>query len=219
MRKALTVVFLLLTAIGLFASTTLRIKADTIKGSSDLISLAGNVYIEKEGEMTVETEEAELSAVGNNWERFIATGETLAIFSNGTSRSLYLDYNMNSSSGVMRNEVYAEFVETDREGKIIINDADVLEFDLDSESYVGSSLPEDDPEFKPLFILYRDEMEITALQFEYYSGDSLMILTGRVLVIDHKNNRTIRASELIYNTDDDSFEGKAVEMEIILEDD
>jgi lipopolysaccharide export system protein LptA len=62
-------------------------------------------------------------------------------------------------------------------------------------------------------------MEITALQFEYYSGDSLMILTGRVLVIDHKNNRTIRASELIYNTDDDSFEGKSVEMEIILEDD
>ncbi len=219
MKRAILVLFLIVVSLAVFGSTTLRIRADNIKGSSELINLEGNVYIEREGDMTVVTEKAELSAVGNRWERFIATGVTNAIFSTGTADSLFLDYNMETSTGIMRHEVSAEFVETGREGKIIINDADSLEFDLNKESYLGTALPEDSPDFKPLFILYRDEMEITALRFEYYSEDSLMVLIGQVLVIDHKNNRTIRASELIYNTDDDSFEGKTVEMEIILEDD
>jgi len=40
-------------------------------------------------------------------------------------------------------------------------------------------------------------------------------LRGNVFVDDFKNSRKIWAAELIYDTNDDSFEGKDVEIELV----
>ncbi|ACR79565.1 MULTISPECIES: LptA/OstA family protein [Kosmotoga] len=210
------VVFLLLVSL-LIAAGTVKIRAKNIVGSKDQVYLTGDVYIEKEGEVSVETDEATLLAKKGNWNYIVAEGSTYALFSTGEATATFLEYNMDTSSGVMKGDVIASLKDDKGKQKLLVKNAAELDFNLDTEEFIGETLSKKDPAFKPVLIYYRDELEARALYFEYHGKKGIFYLKGDVYIVDKKNNRTITASELTYNTTNDTFEGKDVYLEIILE--
>jgi lipopolysaccharide export system protein LptA len=124
---------------------------------------------------------------------------------------------MDTSSGVMKGDVIASLKDDKGKQKLLVKNAAELDFNLDTEEFIGETLSKKDPAFKPVLIYHRDELEARALYFEYHGKKGIFYLKGDVYIVDKKNNRTITASELTYNTTNDTFEGKDVYLEIILE--
>jgi hypothetical protein len=212
----ITVLFLL--AVTTFSASILKISANSIISSSERTRLVGNVYIEKEEEFTVTTEEATLTMSNGEWRYLDTSGLTHIIFSTGEATGMRLNYDINTSEGTLEDNVVAK-INTEDDQEINIRRAKSIEFKLEEEYYKGNSLPKSHKDFSPIIIFYKGDMEARALFFEYFANEDRFHLKDDVFVLDKKNNREINASELWYNTQDDSFEGKNVELQITLEED
>ncbi|MFW6120521.1 MAG: hypothetical protein ACOC80_06425 [Petrotogales bacterium] len=219
MRKSIAVVLLLfLLTLSMFSARLLKISADNIESSSEKTKLTGNVYIEKEEEFTVETDEATLTSSNGEWRFLDTSGLTHIIFSTGEATGMKLNYDINSSEGALHKNVVAK-INTDDDQEILIRRAEKIEFKLEEDYYKGNSLPKSHKDFSPIIIFYKGDMEARALFFEYFANEDRFHLKDDVFVLDKKNNREINASELWYDTQDDSFEGSNVQLQITLEED
>lgn len=218
MKKVLLIVLISLMTIFTFAEKkTIHInnKPGKMILENDYIYMSEYVYIEKEGDYAITTEEATLMKTGDDFQRFLASGITHSVFSSGEATSMFLDFNLKNSTGVMREEVVAVFRDKKDNKPIHIENAEELEFDLDNEVYKGFVSESEDSTL--LKILYKGDMEIVARYFEYDSSASRIYLSGDVFVDDKKNERKINADELTYNTEDDTFEAINAVMEIVIE--
>ncbi|MFO7881077.1 MAG: hypothetical protein R6U52_00900 [Kosmotogaceae bacterium] len=219
MKKTVVIILaFFLLAVASFSARLLKISADNIVSSSERTKLTGNVYIEKEEEFTVVTDEATLTMSDGEWRYLDTSGLTHIIFSTGEATGMRLNYDINSSEGTLHDNVVAN-ITTEDEQNIIIRRAEKIEFKLEEEYYKGNSLPKSHKDFSPIIILYKGDMEARALFFEYFANEDKFHLKDDVFVLDKKNNREIDASELWYNTQDDSFEGNNVQLQITLEED
>jgi len=210
----LIVIFLTATV---FASTV-RIKGDTVLGSlqKEVFTFIGNVFINKDGDIYVETPLATATKGATDWESFVTEGETFVRFQTGEATALSLDYNLENSTGTLFGNVEAVIYSKEEDGKdIFIYETEILNFDQKTEYYEGFA--EETAEATPelIFINYKGELNVDTLYFEYFGDTGLLNLKGNVFVDDFKNSRKIWASDLIYDTTDDSFEGKNVEIELV----
>jgi lipopolysaccharide export system protein LptA len=98
---------------------------------------------------------------------------------------------------------------------IYIYKTDVLKFDQKNEYYEGFAKETADATPELIFIDYKGDLKVDTLYFEYHGETGMLNLKGNVFVNDEKNRRKIWASELLYNTQDDSFKGLNVEIELV----
>ena len=210
----LIVIFLTAT---IFASTV-RIKGDTVLGSlkKEVFTFIGNVLINKDGDIYVETPLATATKGATDWESFVTEGETFVRFQTGEATALSLDYSLENSTGTLFENVEAVIYSKEEDGKdIFIYETETLNFDQKTEYYEGFAEETAEATPKPIFINYKGDLNVDTLYFEYFGDTGLLNLKGNVFVDDFKNSRKIWASELIYDTTDDSFEGKNVEIELV----
>ncbi len=210
----LILIFLTVT---IFASTV-RIKGDTVLGSlkKEVFTFIGNVLINKDGDIYVETPLATATKGATDWESFVTEGETFVRFQTGEATALSLDYSLENSTGTLFENVEAVIYSKEEDGKdIFIYETETLNFDQKTEYYEGFAEETAEATPKPIFINYKGDLNVDTLYFEYFGDTGLLNLKGNVFVDDFKNSRKIWASELIYDTTDDSFEGKNVEIELV----
>ena len=210
----LIVIFLTATV---FASTV-RIKGDTVLGSlkKEVFTFIGNVLINKDGDIYVETPLATATKGATDWESFVTEGEPFVRFQTGEATALSLDYSLENSTGTLFENVEAVIYSKEEDGKdIFIYETETLNFDQKTEYYEGFAEETAEATPKPIFINYKGDLNVDTLYFEYFGDTGLLNLKGNVFVDDFKNSRKIWASELIYDTTDDSFEGKNVEIELV----
>lgn len=220
MRRKLSI-FLIVTlvfAVILIAQSTVRIKANELLATErqEVFTFKGNVMINKDGDIYVETPLATVTKGATDWQSFITEGETFVIFQTGEATTLSLDYNLDSSTGLMK-DVPVAMIYSKEEGQkdIYIYKTDVLKFDQKNEYYEGFAKETADATPELIFIDYKGDLKVDTLYFEYYGETGMLNLKGNVFVNDEKNRRKIWASELLYNTQDDSFKGLNVEIELV----
>ncbi|SSC12047.1 conserved protein of unknown function [Mesotoga infera] len=220
MRRKLPI-FLIVTlvfAVILIAQSTVRIKANELLATErqEVFTFKGNVMINKDGDIYVETPLATVTKGATDWQSFITEGETFVIFQTGEATTLSLDYNLDNSTGLMK-DVPVAMIYSKEEGQkdIYIYKTDVLKFDQKNEYYEGFAKETADATPELIFIDYKGDLKVDTLYFEYYGETGMLNLKGNVFVNDEKNRRKIWASELLYNTQDDSFKGLNVEIELV----
>ncbi|HNS68212.1 MAG: OstA family protein [Mesotoga sp.] len=220
MRRKLPI-FLIVTlvfAVILIAQSTVRIKANELLATErqEVFTFKGNVMINKDGDIYVETPLATVTKGATDWQSFITEGETFVIFQTGEATTLSLDYNLDSSTGLMK-DVPVAMIYSKEEGQkdIYIYKTDVLKFDQKNEYYEGFAKETADATPELIFIDYKGDLKVDTLYFEYHGETGMLNLKGNVFVNDEKNRRKIWASELLYNTQDDSFKGLNVEIELV----
>ncbi len=220
MRRKLPI-FLIVTlvfAVILIAQSTVRIKANELLATErqEVFTFKGNVMINKDGDIYVETPLATVTKGATDWQSFITEGETFVIFQTGEATTLSLDYNLDSSTGLMK-DVPVAMIYSKEEGQkdIYIYKTDVLKFDQKNEYYEGFAKETEDATPELIFIDYKGDLKVDTLYFEYHGETGMLNLKGNVFVNDEKNRRKIWASELLYNTQDDSFKGLNVEIELV----
>ncbi|HPD38481.1 MAG TPA: OstA family protein [Mesotoga infera] len=220
MRRKLSI-FLIVTlvfAVILIAQSTVRIKANELLATErqEVFTFKGNVMINKDGDIYVETPLATVTKGATDWQSFITEGETFVIFQTGEATTLSLDYNLDNSTGLMK-DVPVAMIYSKEEGQkdIYIYKTDVLKFDQKNEYYEGFAKETADATPELIFIDYKGDLKVDTLYFEYYGETGMLNLKGNVFVNDEKNRRKIWASELLYNTQDDSFKGLNVEIELV----
>ncbi|OAA31640.1 hypothetical protein AT15_06085 [Kosmotoga arenicorallina S304] len=220
MKKAFSIFLVMLVVVSIFAATsTVRISAKKISGKKDSVFLTGDVYIEKEGDVSLTTDTATMTAKNGSWNHIETAGLTHVNFSSGDATSMNMVYDLDISKGTLLHNVSAVFNDDTGKRKIMIKNAKKLDFDLNKKEYSGESLPKNAEDFKPLEIQYKDELTANSLYFEYSESTGIILLEGDVFVNDIKNKRKIYATKLYYNTNDDSFEGENVSLEMIFEED
>jgi lipopolysaccharide export system protein LptA len=220
MRRKLPI-FLIVTlvfAVILIAQSTVRIKANELLATErqEVFTFKGNVMINKDGDIYVETPLATVTKGATDWQSFITEGETFVIFQTGEATTMSLDYNLDNSTGLMK-DVPVAMIYSKEEGQkdIYIYKTDVLKFDQKNEYYEGFAKETADATPELIFIDYKGDLKVDTLYFEYYGETGMLNLKGNVFVNDEKNRRKIWASELLYNTQDDSFKGLNVEIELV----
>jgi len=220
MRRKLSI-FLIVTlvfAVILIAQSTVRIKANELLATErqEVFTFKGNVMINKDGDIYVETPLATVTKGATDWQSFITEGETFVIFQTGEATTLSLDYNLDNSTGLMK-DVPVAMIYSKEEGQkdIYIYKTDVLKFDQKNEYYEGFAKETADATPELIFIDYKGDLKVDTLYFEYHGETGMLNLKGNVFVNDEKNRRKIWASELLYNTQDDSFKGLNVEIELV----
>lgn len=220
MRRKLPI-FLIVTlvfAVILIAQSTVRIKANELFATErqEVFTFKGNVMINKDGDIYVETPLATVTKGATDWQSFITEGETFVIFQTGEATTLSLDYNLDNSTGLMK-DVPVAMIYSKEEGQkdIYIYKTDVLKFDQKNEYYEGFAKETADATPELIFIDYKGDLKVDTLYFEYHGETGMLNLKGNVFVNDEKNRRKIWASELLYNTEDDSFKGLNVEIELV----
>lgn len=220
MRRKLPI-FLIVTlvfAVILIAQSTVRIKANELLATErqEVFTFKGNVMINKDGDIYVETPLATVTKGATDWQSFITEGETFVIFQTGEATTMSLDYNLDSSTGLMK-DVPVAMIYSKEEGQkdIYIYKTDVLKFDQKNEYYEGFAKETADATPELIFIDYKGDLKVDTLYFEYHGETGMLNLKGNVFVNDEKNRRKIWASELLYNTQDDSFKGLNVEIELV----
>jgi lipopolysaccharide export system protein LptA len=218
-RKSIIITGLILVSLAatIFASTV-RIKGDTVLGSlrKDVFTFIGNVSINKDGDIYVETPLATATKGTTDWESFVTEGETFVKFQTGEATASSLDYNLDKSTGILVGNVEAMIYSKEEDGKNInIYRTEILNFDQKSEYYEGFAKETEEATPELIFIDYKGDLNVDTLYFEYFGDTGLLNLKGSGFVDDFKNSRKIWASELIYDTNDDSFEGKSVEIELV----
>ncbi|MBN2220125.1 MAG: OstA family protein [Kosmotogaceae bacterium] len=220
MERRTTVIIgliLIFLTVTIFASTV-RIKGDTVLGSlkKEVFTFIGNVLINKDGDIYVETPLATATKGSTDWESFVTEGETFVRFQTGEATALSLDYNLENSTGTLFENVEAVIYSKEEDGKdIFIYETETLNFDQKTEYYEGFAEETAGATPERIFINYKGDLNVDTLYFEYFGDTGLLNLMGNVFVDDFKNSRKIWASELIYDTTDDSFEGKNVEIELV----
>ncbi len=220
MRRKLPI-FLIVTlvfAVILIAQSTVRIKANELLATErqEVFTFKGNVMINKDGDIYVETPLATVTKGATDWQSFITEGETFVIFQTGEATTMSLDYNLDNSTGLMK-DVPVAMIYSKEEGQkdIYIYKTDVLKFDQKNEYYEGFAKETADATPELIFIDYKGDLKVDTLYFEYHGETGMLNLKGNVFVNDEKNRRKIWASELLYNTEDDSFKGLNVEIELV----
>ncbi|MFZ2829269.1 MAG: OstA family protein [Mesotoga infera] len=220
MRRKLPI-FLIVTlvfAVILIAQSTVRIKANELLATErqEVFTFKGNVMINKDGDIYVETPLATVTKGATDWQSFITEGETFVIFQTGEATTMSLDYNLDNSTGLMK-DVPVAMIYSKEEGQkdIYIYKTDVLKFDQKNEYYEGFAKETADATPELIFIDYKGDLKVDTLYFEYHGETGMLNLKGNVFVNDEKNRRKIWASELLYNTQDDSFKGLNVEIELV----
>lgn len=220
MRRKLPI-FLIVTlvfAVILIAQSTVRIKADELLATErqEVFTFLGNVMINKDGDIYVETPLATVTKGATDWQSFITGGETFVIFQTGEATALSLDYNLDNSTGLMKDVPVATiYSKEESEKDIYIYKTDILKFDQKNEYYEGFAKQTADATPELIFIDYKGDLKVDTLYFEYHGDTGMLNLKGNVFVNDEKNSRKIWASELLYNTEDDSFKGLNVEIELV----
>ena len=220
MRRKLPI-FLIVTlvfAVILIAQSTVRIKADELLATErqEVFTFLGNVMINKDGDIYVETPLATVTKGATDWQSFITGGETFVIFQTGEATALSLDYNLDNSTGLMKDVPVATiYSKEEGEKDIYIYKTDILKFDQKNEYYEGFAKETEDATPELIFIDYKGDLKVDTLYFEYHGDTGMLNLKGNVFVNDEKNRRKIWASELLYNTEDDSFKGLNVEIELV----
>jgi len=220
MRRKLPI-FLIVTlvfAVILIAQSTVRIKADELLATErqEVFTFLGNVMINKDGDIYVETPLATVTKGATDWQSFITEGETFVIFQTGEATALSLDYNLDNSTGLMKDVPVATiYSKEESEKDIYIYKTDILKFDQKNEYYEGFAKQTADATPELIFIDYKGDLKVDTLYFEYHGDTGMLNLKGNVFVNDEKNSRKIWASELLYNTEDDSFKGLNVEIELV----
>ena len=220
MRRKLPI-FLIVTlvfAVILIAQSTVRIKADELLATErqEVFTFLGNVMINKDGDIYVETPLATVTKGATDWQSFITEGETFVIFQTGEATALSLDYNLDNSTGLMKDVPVATiYSKEEGEKDIYIYKTDILKFDQKNEYYEGFAKETEDATPELIFIDYKGDLKVDTLYFEYHGDTGMLNLKGNVFVNDEKNSRKIWASELLYNTEDDSFKGLNVEIELV----
>ncbi|MDD2333054.1 MAG: OstA family protein [Mesotoga sp.] len=218
-RKSVIIIGLIFVSLAatIFASTV-RIKGDTVLGSlqKEVFTFIGNVFINKDGEIYVETPLATATKGTTDWESFVTEGETFVRFQTGEATSSSLDYNLENSTGTLLEDVEAIIYSKEDDGKdIYVYRTEILNFDQKTEYYEGFAKETKEATPNLIFIDYKGDLNVDTLYFEYFGDTGLLNLRGNVFVDDFKNSRKIWAAELIYDTNDDSFEGKDVEIELV----
>ena len=220
MRRKLPIFLIvaLVFAVILIAQSTVRIKANELLATErqEVFTFKGNVMINKDGDIYVETPLATVTKGATDWQSFITEGETFVIFQTGEATTLSLDYNLDNSTGLMK-DVPVAMIYSKEEGQkdIYIYKTDVLKFDQKNEYYEGFAKETADATPELIFIDYKGDLKVDTLYFEYHGETGMLNLKGNVFVNDEKNRRKIWASELLYNTQDDSFKGLNVEIELV----
>ncbi|HDP78045.1 MAG TPA: OstA family protein [Mesotoga infera] len=218
-RKNIIITGLVLVSLAatIFASTV-RIKGDTVLGSlqKEVFTFIGNVFINKDGEIYVETPLATATKGTTDWESFVTEGETFVRFQTGEATASSLDYNLENSTGTLLENVEAVIYSKEDDDKdIYVYKTEILNFDQKTEYYEGFAKETGEATPDLIFIDYKGDLNVDTLYFEYFGDTGLLNLRGNVFVDDFKNSRKIWAAELIYDTNDDSFEGKDVEIELV----
>ena len=220
MRRKLPIFLIvaLVFAVILIAQSTVRIKADELLATErqEVFTFLGNVMINKDGDIYVETPLATVTKGATDWQPFITEGETFVIFQTGEATALSLDYNLDNSTGLMKDVPVATiYSKEESEKDIYIYKTDILKFDQKNEYYEGFAKETEDATPELIFIDYKGDLKVDTLYFEYHGDTGMLNLKGNVFVNDEKNSRKIWASELLYNTEDDSFKGLNVEIELV----
>ena len=220
MRRKLPIFLIvaLVFAVILIAQSTVRIKADELLATErqEVFTFLGNVMINKDGDIYVETPLATVTKGATDWQSFITGGETFVIFQTGEATALSLDYNLDNSTGLMKDVPVATiYSKEEGEKDIYIYKTDILKFDQKNEYYEGFAKQTADATPELIFIDYKGDLKVDTLYFEYHGDTGMLNLKGNVFVNDEKNSRKIWASELLYNTEDDSFKGLNVEIELV----
>lgn len=220
MRRKLPIFLIvaLVFAVILIAQSTVRIKADELLATErqEVFTFLGNVMINKDGDIYVETPLATVTKGATDWQSFITGGETFVIFQTGEATALSLDYNLDNSTGLMKDVPVATiYSKEESEKDIYIYKTDILKFDQKNEYYEGFAKQTADATPELIFIDYKGDLKVDTLYFEYHGDTGMLNLKGNVFVNDEKNSRKIWASELLYNTEDDSFKGLNVEIELV----
>ena len=220
MRRKLPIFLIvaLVFAVILIAQSTVRIKADELLATErqEVFTFLGNVMINKDGDIYVETPLATVTKGATDWQSFITGGETFVIFQTGEATALSLDYNLDNSTGLMKDVPVATiYSKEEGEKDIYIYKTDILKFDQKNEYYEGFAKETEDATPELIFIDYKGDLKVDTLYFEYHGDTGMLNLKGNVFVNDEKNSRKIWASELLYNTEDDSFKGLNVAIELV----
>lgn len=220
MRRKLPIFLIvaLVFAVILIAQSTVRIKADELLATErqEVFTFLGNVMINKDGDIYVETPLATVTKGATDWQSFITGGETFVIFQTGEATALSLDYNLDNSTGLMKDVPVATiYSKEEGEKDIYTYKTDILKFDQKNEYYEGFAKETEDATPELIFIDYKGDLKVDTLYFEYHGDTGMLNLKGNVFVNDEKNSRKIWASELLYNTEDDSFKGLNVEIELV----
>lgn len=213
---AISILTLLVT---LVAASKVIITSDKLVGglkNNEPYTFIGHVVINRIDEIYVETPLATATKGATDWENFTTEGETFVRFQTGEATSLALEYNLNDSTGVMSKEVMTKIYSKQEDEKdIYIYKTNILKFDQKNEYYEGFAKESEDASSQLIFIDYKGDLKVDTNYFEYFGNTGLLNLKGNVFVEDEKNSRKIWASELMYNTEDDSFEGLNVKIELV----
>ena len=216
-------IFILAAAVLLFtvvivAASRVNISADKVVGSfrKDVYTFMGNVFIDRDGEIYVETQLATATKGTSDWQSFITEGETFVRFQTGEATATSLDYNLDLSTGLMTGDVQAMiYAKEEGEQNIYIYKTDILKFDQKNEYYEGFAKETENATPELIYIDYKGDLKVDTRYFEYFGDTGMLNLKGDVFVDDFKNSRKIWATELIYDTEDDSFEGLNVRIELV----
>lgn len=210
--KKILLLFLVLVFISILLAepVVLRIKSFKDKWLDNKYVLTGDVYINRENEVTVTTENATLTKENGEWTDLTTLQDTHIVFESGNASSLLLDYIFDSMTGTMTQNIECNINvrnddgTIDPDGKVIVNNADILYFDLNEDYFLGWITEESSPKIS---INFKDEMDMVADYFEYFNEEGKVIMKGNVFVDDKKNSRTVKGEEVYYDVDKDEFTG------------
>jgi len=210
--KKILLLFLVLVFISILLAepVVLRIKSFKDKWLDNKYVLTGNVYINRENEVTVTTENATLTKENGEWTDLTTLQDTHIVFESGNASSLLLDYIFDSMTGTMTQNIECNINvrkddgTIDPDGKVVVNNADTLYFDLNEDYFLGWITEESSPQIS---INFKDEMDMVADYFEYFNEEGKVIMKGNVFVDDKKNSRTVKGEEVYYDVDKDEFTG------------
>ncbi len=206
----LLIIVLVFISIVLADPVVLRIKSFKDKWVDDKYVLTGDVYINREKEVTVTTDNATLTKENGEWTDLTTLGNTHTVFESGNATSVLLDYVFDTMLGTMTQQIECNINvrnddgTIDPEGKVIIDNADTLFFDLNNDYFLGWTTHDSSPQ---IHINFKNEMAMVADYFEYFNQEGRVIMKGNVFVDDKKNGRTVKGEEVYYDVENDEFTG------------
>ena len=208
MKQIILLILLLTISLISFSATKISLYGDYNRKypNQDLLTLDGNAFIKKGTEIEIYTDYATITGNDGDYHTVDTSGSTYVVFESGVASSNFLNYDLDTSKGIL-NEVYKVIL---NENKIKMSKIDSLNFDINNKIYIGNKSQEQ------VSIEYKENLLINSDYFEYYENEQKLFLKGNVFIDDKKNERIIMSEELNYFLEDDSFNGKQVQVQIDL---
>jgi len=208
MKQIILLILLLTVSLLLFSATKISLYGDYNRKypNQDLLTLDGNAFIKKGTEIEIYTDYATITGSDGDYHTVDASGNTFVVFESGLASSNFLNYDLDTSKGLLSG-VYKVIL---NESNIKMSEIDSLNFDMNNKTYFGNKSKEQ------VNIEYKENLLINSDYFEYYENEQKLYLKGNVFIDDKKNERIIKSEELNYFLEDDSFNGKQVQVQIDL---